>query len=241
MKMGDAVAFLELRSVDVAYGPVQALRGIDLGVEEGEIVTLVGSNGAGKSTLLKTVSGIVRSKAGTIRFQGAELGRRSPEQITKLGIIHIPERRMILSSMTVMENLLLGSDYYRDRKKKKETLEKVFAMFPILAERRSQRGGTLSGGEQQMLAIGRALMGLPRLLMMDEPSLGLAPLLVRELFRVIQELRRQQITILLVEQNAMQALRNSDRGYVLKNGRLVLTGDSEALLRDEALLKSYIA
>ncbi len=239
--MGDAVAFLELRSVDVAYGPVQALRGIDLGVEEGEIVTLVGSNGAGKSTLLKTVSGIVRSKAGTIRFQGAELGRRSPEQITKLGIIHIPERRMILSSMTVMENLLLGSDYYRDRKKKKETLEKVFAMFPILAERRSQRGGTLSGGEQQMLAIGRALMGLPRLLMMDEPSLGLAPLLVRELFRVIQELRRQQITILLVEQNAMQALRNSDRGYVLKNGRLVLTGDSEALLRDEALLKSYIA
>lgn len=239
--MGDAVAFLELRSVDVAYGPVQALRGIDLGVEEGEIVTLVGSNGAGKSTLLKTVSGIVRSKAGTIRFQGAELGRRSPEQITKLGIIHIPERRMILSSMTVMENLLLGSDYYRDRKKKKETLEKVFAMFPILAERRSQRGGTLSGGEQRMLAIGRALMGLPRLLMMDEPSLGLAPLLVRELFRVIQELRRQQITILLVEQNAMQALRNSDRGYVLKNGRLVLTGDSEALLRDEALLKSYIA
>lgn len=235
------MAFLELRSVDVAYGPVQALRGIDLGVEEGEIVTLVGSNGAGKSTLLKTVSGIVRSKAGTIRFQGAELGRRSPEQITKLGIIHIPERRMILSSMTVMENLLLGSDYYRDRKKKKETLEKVFAMFPILAERRSQRGGTLSGGEQQMLAIGRALMGLPRLLMMDEPSLGLAPLLVRELFRVIQELRRQQITILLVEQNAMQALRNSDRGYVLKNGRLVLTGDSEALLRDEALLKSYIA
>jgi branched-chain amino acid transport system ATP-binding protein len=234
------VPLLELRNVDVAYGPVQALRGIDLRVEEGEIVTLVGSNGAGKSTLLKTVSGILRSKAGTIRFQGTELGRRSPEQITKLGIIHIPERRMILSSMTVMENLLLGSDYYRDRKKKKETLEKVFAMFPILDERRSQRGGTLSGGEQQMLAIGRALMGLPRLLMMDEPSLGLAPLLVRELFRVFQELRRQQITILLVEQNAMQALRNSDRGYVLRNGSLVLAGNSDDLLQDEALLKSYI-
>lgn len=231
---------LELRNVDVAYGPVQALRGIDLRVEEGEIVTLVGSNGAGKSTLLKTVSGLLRSRAGTIRFQGAELGKRSPEQITKLGIIHIPERRMILSSMTVMENLLLGSDYYHDRKKKKETLDKVFAMFPILDERRGQRGGTLSGGEQQMLAIGRALMGLPRLLMMDEPSLGLAPLLVRELFRVFHELRRQRITILLVEQNAMQALHNSDRGYVLRNGSLVLSGNSDDLLRDEALLKSYI-
>ena len=231
---------LEIHDMNVSYGPVRALQGIDLTVAEGEIVTLAGSNGAGKSTLLKTISGILRPKEGSISFQGERIDKRNPEQITKLGVIHIPERRLILSSMSVMENLLLGSDYYADRKKKSETLEKVFHLFPILRERKSQLGGTLSGGEQQMLAIGRALMGLPKLLMMDEPSLGLAPMLVGEIFRVINELKQQRITILLVEQNAMKALMNSDRGYVLRNGKIVLKGDSHALLKDEILLKSYI-
>ncbi len=226
--------------MDVAYGPVRALKGIDLAVSEGEIVTLIGANGAGKSTLLKTVSGIIRPKMGSIHFQGRSIEKKKPEQITKLGIIHIPERRLILSSMTVMENLLLGSDYYNDRKKKSETLQKVLGLFPILQARKNQLGGTLSGGEQQMLAIGRALMGLPKLLMMDEPSLGLAPLLVREVFLTINELRKQGITILLVEQNAIKALRNSDRGYVLRNGQIVLKGASNIMLNDEGLLKSYI-
>ena len=234
------MALLEMQGVEVAYGPVRALHGIDLEVSEGEIVTLIGANGAGKSTLLKTISGILRPKRGSIRFQGEGIEKRSPEQVTKLGVIHVPERRLILSSMTVMENLLLGSDYYRDRKKKSDSLEKVFHLFPILLERKHQLGGTLSGGEQQMLAIGRAMMGLPKLLMMDEPSLGLAPLLVKDMFRIIKELRQQRITILLIEQNAMKALGNSDRGYVLRNGEIVLKGASQTLLRDEALLKSYI-
>lgn len=234
------MALLELKGIEVAYGPVRALRGIDLEVAEGEIVALIGANGAGKSTLLKTVSGLLHPKAGSIRFQGMGIDMKSPEQITKLGVIHVPERRMILSSMTVMENLLLGSDYYRDRRKKSDTLEKVFHLFPVLEERKHQFGGTLSGGEQQMLAIGRAMMGLPRLLMMDEPSLGLAPLLVKEMFHIINELRQQGITILLIEQNAMMALGNSDRGYVLRNGEIVLKGDSQTLLGDEGLLKSYI-
>jgi branched-chain amino acid transport system ATP-binding protein len=234
------MALLEMQGIEVAYGPVRALHGVDLEVSDGEIVTLIGANGSGKSTLLKTISGILRPKGGRIRFQGEGIEKKSPEQITKLGVIHVPERRLILSSMTVMENLLLGSDYYRDRKKKSDTLEKVFHLFPILQERKHQLGGTLSGGEQQMLAIGRAMMGLPKLLMMDEPSLGLAPLLVKEMFRTINELRQQRITILLIEQNAIKALGNSDRGYVLRNGEIVLRGASQALLGDEALLKSYI-
>ena len=234
------MALLEMQGIEVAYGPVRALHCIDLEVSEEEIVTLIGANGAGKSTLLKAISGIIHPKEGSIRFQGEEIGKKSPEQITKLGVIHVPERRLILSSMTVMENLLLGSDYYSDRKKKRDTLEKVFDLFPILENRRQQLGGTLSGGEQQMLAIGRAMMGLPKLLMMDEPSLGLAPMLVKEMFRIINELRQQRITILLIEQNAVKALGNSDRGYVLRNGEIVLRGASQTLLRDEDLLKSYI-
>jgi branched-chain amino acid transport system ATP-binding protein len=233
-------SLLEIQKLDVSYGPVRALQAIDLDIHEGEIVTLVGANGAGKSTLLKTISGILRPREGNVRFRGEIIQKKSPEEITKLGVIHIPERRLILSSMTVMENLFLGSDYYKDSKKKTETLDKVFRLFPILQERKNQLGGTLSGGEQQMLAIGRALMGLPKLLMMDEPSLGLAPLLVREVFLITNELHQQGITILLVEQNAMKALRNSHRGYVLRNGRIVLKGDSQFLLNDEALLKSYI-
>ncbi|HEX9647118.1 MAG TPA: ABC transporter ATP-binding protein [Alphaproteobacteria bacterium] len=231
---------LSVESVHTFYGPIQALRGVDLEVGEGEIVTLIGANGAGKSTLLMTVCGTPQARAGRIVFRGQDITRVPTFRIVRLGIAHAPEGRRIFSRMTIMENLQMGAvtadpaEFGRD-------LERVFALFPILGDRRHQRGGTMSGGEQQMLAIARALMSRPRLLLLDEPSLGLAPMLVKQIFEVIGEINRSQgVTILLVEQNAHHALRVAHRGYVMANGRIVLAGTGAELLANEEVRGAYL-
>ena len=231
---------LSVESVHTFYGPIQALRGVDLEVGEGEIVTLIGANGAGKSTLLMTVCGTPQARAGRIVFHGQDITHVPTFRIVRLGIAHAPEGRRIFPRMTIMENLQMGAvtadpaEFGRD-------LERVFALFPILGDRRHQRGGTMSGGEQQMLAIARALMSRPRLLLLDEPSLGLAPMLVKQIFEVIGEINRSQgVTILLVEQNAHHALRVAHRGYVMANGRIVLAGTGAELLANEDVRGAYL-
>ena len=231
---------LSVRGVHTWYGPVQALRGVDVAVEEGEIVTLIGANGAGKSTLLMTVCGNPRASRGEIIFDGENITALPTFRIVRRGIAQAPEGRRIFPRMTVLENLQMGAvtaapGHYA------EDLERVFGIFPILGERRGQRGGTLSGGEQQMLAIARALMSRPRLLLFDEPSLGLAPLIVKQIFEVIREINAALgMTVLLVEQNAHQALRLAHRGYVLANGRIVLSGTSAELLASEEVKSAYL-
>jgi len=232
---------LRLQQVETHYGQVQALRDISLDVPASSIVTLIGANGAGKSTTLRAISGLVRPTHGTIELEGRRIDRLSPSDIVSLGISQAPEGRQILATLTVAENLKLGSYTRRDRGSVNEDLERVFTYFPVLAERRKQLGGTLSGGEQQMLAIARALMSRPRLLLLDEPSLGLAPLYVREIFKIIETLNREtDTTILLVEQNANMALSIADYGYVLRNGRVVLSGTSELLRDNEEVQRSYL-
>ncbi len=230
---------LEVRDLHVAYGAIQALKGVSLTVQRGEITTIIGANGAGKSTLLRAISALVRPTRGTIRFENSDITRLPPHRIVQMGIIHVPEGRRIFAEMSVYENLLLGaySQWGRDLD---ERLERVFAIFPRLKERLNQRAGTLSGGEQQMLAIGRALMARPRLLMLDEPSLGLAPFLVREIFQVIRQINQQGVPILLVEQNAHMALEIAHRGYVLETGRVVLTDTAANLLRNPAVREAYL-
>lgn len=230
---------LEVRDLHVAYGAIQALKGVSLQVRAGEITTIIGANGAGKSTLLRTISGLLRPTRGAILYQGTELTRMPPHQIVRMGIIHVPEGRRIFTEMTVYENLLLGAYTHRDRNLH-HRLEQVFAIFPRLKERLNQRAGTLSGGEQQMLAIGRALMAKPRLLMLDEPSLGLAPFLVRDIFRIISEINATGVPILLVEQNAHMALEIAHRGYVLETGRVVLYDDAQSLLKNPAVRNAYL-
>jgi branched-chain amino acid transport system ATP-binding protein len=232
---------LRVQQIETHYGHVQALRDISIDVPTGSIVTLVGANGAGKSTTLRAISGLVRPTRGTIELDGKRIDRLSPSQIVAQGISHVPEGRQILATLTVAENLKLGSYSRKDRRAVDEDLERVFGYFPVLAERRKQLGGTLSGGEQQMLAIGRALMSRPRLLLLDEPSLGLAPLYVREIFRIIESINRESgTTILLVEQNANMALSIADYGYVLRNGRVVLAGTSEMLRNNAEVQRSYL-
>ena len=232
---------LRLKQLETHYGHVQVLRGVSIEVTPGSIVTLVGANGAGKSTTLRAISGLVRPTRGTIEFEGRRIDRMSPSQIVSLGISQAPEGRQILATLTVAENLKLGTYTRKDRRAVKEDLERVFTNFPILADRRGQLGGTLSGGEQQMLAIARALMSRPRLLLLDEPSLGLAPLYVREIFKIIETINRESgTTILLVEQNANMALSIADYGYVLRNGRVVLSGSSDFLRNNEEVQRSYL-
>ncbi len=232
---------LVLENVHTYYGNVHALKGISLTVEEGEIVTLIGANGAGKTTTLRTISGLVKPREGRIIFDGHELNRVPAHKIVHMGISHAPEGRKVFPTLTVEENLLLGAySLGNDRKAIEANKERVFALFPRLAERRKQLAGTLSGGEQQMLAIGRALMSRPRLLLLDEPSLGLAPMLVRAIFETIKEINRQGVTILLVEQNARAALRLAHRAYVLETGRIVLSGPSHELMQDERVRKAYL-
>lgn len=231
---------LIIRNLHVSYGPIAALRGVDLVVNEGEVVALIGANGAGKTTLLKTISGLMNPKKGSIEFLEQPITRRPAHTLVGKGLIHVPEGRAILRDMTVLENLLMGAYARKDRKAVKADLERVLTIFPRLKEREKQHGGTLSGGEQQMLAIGRALMGKPRLLLLDEPSLGLAPLIVRDIFKIITDLREQGITILLVEQNATQALKVADRGYILELGVPVLEAKASDLLNDEAVVKAYL-
>ncbi len=230
---------LSVHDIEAGYGAIQVLKSIDLEVRTGEIVTLIGANGAGKTTLLRTISGILTPSRGKVIFEGENLVKVPPHKIARRGISLIQEGRMILSKMTVLENLLMGG-FIRSDQELKESLAVVFRMFPVLEERKRQLGETLSGGEQQMLAIGRALMAGPKLFMMDEPSLGLAPILVNEVFAKIIELRRAKVAILLVEQNARKALQIADRGYLMETGRIVLSGTGEELRSHEKVQEAYL-
>jgi len=233
-------ALLELEDVTARYGSVAALHGVSLSVGEGEAVAVLGANGAGKTTTLRAVSGTVR-RGGSIAFAGTSIARRSPEAIARLGIAHVPEGRGTLTELTIHENLRLGAYVRGDRKAVREDEERVLGYFPRLGERRGQRAGTLSGGEQQMLALARALMLRPRLLLLDEPSLGLAPLVVAEIFRIVSELNAKEgLSVLVVEQNAVLALEASSRAYVLEVGKVVVEGESSSLRRDESVRRSYL-
>jgi len=230
---------LKVDNIDVFYGAIHAVQGVSFNVERGEIVTLIGANGAGKSTVLKAVSGLLRSRTGSMTFMGKNISQIDPPRLTKMGLSHVPEGRRIFLRMTVEENLEMGA-YTRSGSEIKASMEDVFSRFPRLIERRKQVAGTLSGGEQQMLAIGRALMSKPTLMMLDEPSMGLAPMLVNQIFDIIKELNNQGVTILLVEQNARMALKLANRGYVLESGRITLSDEASALLNNEVVKKAYL-
>jgi len=232
------MSILTLGEVQVSYGSIRALKGISLEVEEGEIVTLLGANGAGKTTTLRTISGLLVPRPGKVVFDGREIQGVPAHEIVGLGIGHVPEGRRIFPRMTVVQNLEMGA--YRRRGNLGPDLDRVFNLFPVLLERRKQLGGTLSGGEQQMLAIGRALMGQPRVLLLDEPSMGLAPLIVAQIFGIIREIRQSGTTVLLVEQNAAQALSVADRGYVLETGEIVMSDRAEVLLHDDRIRVAYL-
>ena len=238
--MENNVHALVVKGVDVLYGDVQALWDVSLEVKEGTIVSLVGANGAGKSTLLKTISGLSRAKKGDILFAGKSVAHLKPQEVVDIGISHVPEGRRLFANLTVLENLKLGAYRPRARAVFDQSLEKAFALFPVLKSRQSQKAGSLSGGEQQMLAIGRAMMSQPTILMLDEPSLGLSPILVKTMFDLVAGLNKQGVTILLVEQNVRQALKIANQAYVLKNGRIVMSGGGEELLGDAEVQKAYI-
>jgi branched-chain amino acid transport system ATP-binding protein len=231
---------LEVSNLAVAYGDVQAVWDVSLDVNPGEIVVLIGSNGAGKTTLMRAISGLQRPLDGSITFEGDALHAMPPHRIVERGIVLVPEGRKLFGGMTVIENLEMGAFTPRARKDRAKTLERVFETFPLLAERRHQRANTMSGGQQQMLAIGRAMMGLPRLLMLDEPSLGLSPLLVQHIFDVVRAINKQGVTVLLVEQNARAALELADRAYIIEQGRVAGTGTGAALLHDDSVRRAYL-
>lgn len=231
---------LKIDKLNFSYDDLKVLWDVDLEVNEGEIVTVLGSNGAGKSTTLKNISRLVSPDSGTISFAGHDLTRLEPHAVVEAGVVQVPEGRRIFPEMSVRENLRMGSYTKIAKRERKENIERVFSLFPRLREREKQLGGTMSGGEQQMLAIARGLMANPRLLLLDEPSLGLAPLLVKDIFDIIREINRQGVTILLVEQNVYQSLRIAHRGYVLETGRVVLTGRGEDLLNDEHVKKAFL-
>ena len=231
---------LEVRDIHTYYGNIQALRGVTLRIEAGEIVTLIGANGAGKTTTLMSISGVTPPKNGAITFLGQDVTRLSTERIVSLGITQVPEGRMIFPRLTVKENLLMGGYLRRDEAGVRADEEHVYELFPVLRERRAQMGGTLSGGEQQMLAIGMALLARPKLLLLDEPSLGLAPLVVENIFEIIQQINKDGVTVLLVEQNAQMALQIAHRGYVLETGRLTLEGPARDLLNDPKVRSAYL-
>ena len=230
----------ETANLHVSYGKIRALHGVSIRVEPGEIVTLIGANGAGKSTFLKAVSGLVASASGEIYFEGERIDGRPGHAVAQRGVIQIPEGRRIFPLLTVAENLLMGAYFRRDQPAVRRDLDRVFETFPILLDRRRQLGGTLSGGEQQMLAFGRALMSRPKLLMLDEPSMGLAPVIVDKVFEVIRDINKQGVTILLVEQNARAALATATRGYVLETGRVLIEGATKKLLADDQVKKCYL-
>ena len=231
---------LKVSEIDVYYGDLQALRGVSVGVAQGEIVSVIGSNGAGKSSLLKTISGMLRPRRGNISLNGIDISHASCSYIVEQGISHVPEGRQIFPTMTVLENLEMGAQFPRTQKVQQESMQQVFDYFPRLKERLNQKAGTLSGGEQQMLAMGRGLMSLPTLMMLDEPSLGLAPVLVSTIFEIIQKIVQQGTSILLIEQNVFHSLKISNRGYVLENGQVALSGSGRELLENPHIRKAYL-
>lgn len=230
---------LNLQGVSTFYGKIQALKQVDIHVEEGSVVTILGANGAGKTTLMNTIAGLLKPKEGTIEYLGKDVTGLRPDQLLRQGLALVPEGRGILSTMTVLENLEMGA-YHRSDNEIEADLEKVMARFPILKERQSQYGGTLSGGQQQMLAIARVMMARPKLLLLDEPSMGLAPIIVADIFNIIREINETGTTVLLVEQNARQALKVADIGYVLETGRVVASGEAKDLLKDDTIQKAYL-
>ncbi|WP_139902449.1 ABC transporter ATP-binding protein [Clostridium thermarum] len=231
---------LQLRDVNLYYGVIHALKGININIQEGEIVTLIGSNGAGKSSTLRAISGIEKISSGSIEFNGRDLGKTNASEIVSMGLSQVPEGRRVFPQMTVMENLEMGAYTREDKAEIKADFERVFTLFPRLKERKSQMAGTLSGGEQQMLAMGRALMSRPKLLLLDEPSMGLAPLVVKEIFNIIKEINNEGTTVLLVEQNASMALKIADRAYIIANGEIEAEGRAQELLHDEKVKKAYL-
>jgi len=231
---------LKVNEIDVYYGDLQALRGVSIDVTQGEVVSVIGSNGAGKSSLLKTISGMLRPRRGMISLNGDDISQAPTSRIVEQGISHVPEGRQIFPTMTVLENLQMGAQFPRTQKVQHDTMDQVFSYFPRLKERLEQKAGTLSGGEQQMLAMGRGLMSLPALMMLDEPSLGLAPVLVSTIFEIIEKINRQGTSILLIEQNVFHSLKISTRGYVLENGRVALSGSGPELLENPHIRKTYL-
>lgn len=231
---------LEIDNLETHYGKIHALRGISLSVDAGEIVTLLGANGAGKSTTLRAISGLIKSTSGTIKFQGKDITTAAAHDIVKMGLIHVPEGRKIFKGMTIKENLDLGSFTLKDDVERKRRMDHVFEIFPVLYQRRNRDSAFLSGGEQQMLAMGRSMMTNPKLLLLDEPSMGLAPFMVQEIMKIIVRLNKEGVTILLVEQNAKVALKLANHGYVLETGEIVIKGDAETLQQDESIVKAYL-
>lgn len=234
------MALLEVDSICAGYGRIQAIHDISFTVDEGEAVALVGSNGAGKSTTLRAISGIIRPTKGRVRFRGGDVTGFPSHTLVKMGMAHVPEGRQVFTRLTVLENLEMGAFLERDKARYRKNLDRVFALFPVLAERHSQKAGTLSGGEQQMLAIGRALVSNPRILLLDEPSMGLAPKLVNQIFQVVNEINEAGVTVLLVEQNANLALATADRGIVVESGSIVLEGPASSLLKNDMVRKVYL-
>ena len=234
------MALLEIKDLEVNYGVIKAIKGVSFDVNEGEIIALIGANGAGKTTILHTITGLIQAKKGSIVFDGKELTKTPPHKIVSMGMAHVPEGRRIVQQLSVMENLKLGAYTRKDKSEIASTLKMVYERFPRLEERKNQVAGTLSGGEQQMLAMGRALMSKPRIILMDEPSMGLSPLLVSEIFDIIKVINESGTTVLLVEQNAKKALSIADRAYVLETGKITLSGDAKDLINDESVKKAYL-
>ena len=232
-------AVLKVDNLSAAYGGIQALRGVSLEVQEGEIVSVLGANGAGKSTLLKCISSVMKTTGGTVEFMGKPASKK-PYEVVEAGLVQVPEARQIFAKLTVYENLRIGSNFRRDQSGIKEDIERVYSIFPRLKEREKQYGGLLSGGEQQMLAIGRGMMARPKLMMFDEPSLGLAPVIVQQVFEVIKELNKEGLSIMLIEQNAQKALSISDHAYIMQTGRVVMHGTGKELLADENMVSAYL-
>ncbi len=235
------MAMLEVRNLEVFYGVIQAIKGISFDVNQGEIIALIGANGAGKTTILHTITGLIPSKAGTISYEGKDITKTPGYKLVSMGIAHVPEGRRVFAQLTVLQNLKLGAFTRNDKAELESTLEMVYERFPRLKERRNQVAGTLSGGEQQMLAMGRALMSHPRLIVMDEPSMGLSPIYVNEIFDIIQKINKDGVTVLLVEQNAKKALAIADQAYVLETGKIVLRGDAKELMNNDQVKKAYLS
>ena len=234
------MAMLEIRDLKVYYGMIQAIKGISFDVNQGEVIALIGANGAGKTTTLQTITGTLSPKSGSIFFEGTDITKVPGHKIVSLGMAHVPEGRRVFSQLSVLENIKLGAYTRKDKKEVEESIQRVYKSFPRLEERKNQLAGTLSGGEQQMLAMGRALMSKPRIILMDEPSMGLSPIFVEEVFRIIKEISAEGTTVLLVEQNAKKALTIADRAYVLETGKIVLQGDAKELLNNESVKKAYL-